>query len=434
MSKRLRASIRANNRGRSLRPKTAQTRNSEPSLPPDEERISSEPPEPNDAQPEVQPQPTLAAATKSGKDATDLRTRETLRELPPASAPAKVENASPPVQAKPVAAAPAKPVAAAPAKSVVAAAPAKPVVAAAPAKPAASTKEPASVAKAKPASTKEPAVADKPVPSVKDVGAAPKPPTSQKKPVKAEAAKTDATKSTSKRAGDDEPPDSLSVSAEFFRRDEDTVRPVIDSHEVVEDLAPRAPPPSPAVLARRARLRRVVAGVVAFAGVISIAVIGKMVMASKQPSATVKPPVVQQDTPKDPKPAPEPPATAQNVATAEPAKPAETADPKAADTADPKAAEAKAEEDAKKAEPSADAAALRKEALGLLNRGKLKDVIPKAREAIAADPTDATAYLYLGSALQDTGHWKDGLEAYNECVRNATKGPVHECRQMGGRK
>ena len=73
-------------------------------------------------------------------------------------------------------------------------------------------------------------------------------------------------------------------------------------------------------------------------------------------------------------------------------------------------------------------------AFGLLNRGKLKDAIPVAQAAIAADPSEAMAYLYLGSALQDTGKWKDGIEAYSECVRKATKGPVHECRAMGGRK
>ena len=56
------------------------------------------------------------------------------------------------------------------------------------------------------------------------------------------------------------------------------------------------------------------------------------------------------------------------------------------------------------------------------------------RAAISADPTDALSYLYLGSALQDTGKWKDGIEAYSDCVRNATKGPVYECRAMGGKK
>ena len=69
-----------------------------------------------------------------------------------------------------------------------------------------------------------------------------------------------------------------------------------------------------------------------------------------------------------------------------------------------------------------------------MNRGRSKDAIEKARQAIAADPTDAIAYLYLGSALQDSGHWKDGIEAYSECVRHATKGSVNECRIMGGQQ
>ena len=77
---------------------------------------------------------------------------------------------------------------------------------------------------------------------------------------------------------------------------------------------------------------------------------------------------------------------------------------------------------------------MKKEVLSLLNRGRNKDAIEKAKEAIAADPTDATTYLYMGSALQDSGKWKDGIAAYCECVRNATKGPVNECRAMGGHK
>src|SRR5262245_14646013 len=81
MSKRLRASIRANNKGRSLRPKTAQMRTSSPSLAPeDEDRISSESPEPNDEQLDHQ-----EAAPAPAKEATDSRTRETLRD--PAETP-----------------------------------------------------------------------------------------------------------------------------------------------------------------------------------------------------------------------------------------------------------------------------------------------------------------------------------------------------------
>src|SRR4051812_4696046 len=82
MSKRLRASIRAGNKGRSLRPKAAQMRSSSSSLPPDDvDRPSSEPPEPSNAELDV-----LEAA------APDPRTKETLREgtaAPPSTPPAR---------------------------------------------------------------------------------------------------------------------------------------------------------------------------------------------------------------------------------------------------------------------------------------------------------------------------------------------------------
>ena len=204
---------------------------------------------------------------------------------------------------------------------------------------------------------------------------------------------------------------------------------------------------SPATIARRARLRRVVAGVVAFAGVITLAVVGKTLAASKQPTASVpvKPPVVQ-EAKVDPKPeekaAPAPvktvaapveaPKVSAEVAKAEPDPKAEA---RAAEDAKKAEEEAKKAEEPKKAEPSGgDAKALTKEAEAFLNRGKRKEAIVKAREAIAADPSQAMPYLYLGSALQDSGKWKDGIEAYSECVRNATKGPVNECKQMGGHK
>lgn len=82
----------------------------------------------------------------------------------------------------------------------------------------------------------------------------------------------------------------------------------------------------------------------------------------------------------------------------------------------------------------AEGAKLRKEAESLLNRGRYKESIEVSRAAIAADPLQATSYLLLGTALQSTGKWKDGIEAYSECVRKATRGPVHECSAVGGHK
>jgi hypothetical protein len=242
--------------------------------------------------------------------------------------------------------------------------------------------------------------------------------------------------------------DLSSVSAEFFRRDHDSVPPVTEAHADLDE--PATVQLSPAALARRARLRRLVAGVVSFAAVLSIAVVGKTLAAGKRPSSTVtnKPPVVLEVKPKvdetaaavqtaapKPDPAAVVPATPSAVPSADPTAAASavpSAEPTAAASATPSAVPSA--DPAAPPAPAADAVALRKETENLLNRGKMKDAIVKAREAIAADPSDANAYLYLGSALQETGHWKDGIEAYSECVRNATKGPVNECRQMGGRK
>jgi len=239
----------------------------------------------------------------------------------------------------------------------------------------------------------------------------------------------------------DDDHDPSSISAEFFRRDEDSVPPV----EEGEDGAVLAMVLSPAALARRARLRRLVAGVVSFAAVISIAVVGKTVAAQKRTTSAPAP--VAMDTrhelPKAAEPAnPEtkPAALVAEVPKPEPAPVAEAPKPEPAKVDDKKAEEPakvddkKVEEPAKPAPSGADADALRKETESLLNRGKRVEAMAKAREAIAADPTHAMPYLYLGSALQDSGKWKDGIEAYSECVRNATKGPVNECRAMGGHK
>ena len=268
---------------------------------------------------------------------------------------------------------------------------------------------------------------------------------------KKKGGKNEGAKAEAKRPATDEVDDS-SISAEFFRREGDSLPPMVDAHGEHEDHddAGRVHALSPATIARQARLRRVVAGVVAFAGVITLAVVGKTLAAGKQPATgmPMKPPVVQEARvePKPEEKAPPPPvktAEAVPVAVVAPTASAEVAKVEPDPKADAKAAEdaKKAAEDAKKAEEpkkveatGGDVKALTKEAESFLNRGNRKDAMVKAHEAIAADPSEAMAYLLLGSALQDSGKWKDGIEAYSECVRNATKGPVNECRAMGGHK
>ena len=247
--------------------------------------------------------------------------------------------------------------------------------------------------------------------------------------------------------------DELSLSSQFFRGEEDSVPPLIPEDDLEEPV--RAMTMSPEALVRRARFRRVVVAVVggvaalALVGVIGRAALTRTASASVPPPARAEAAAVAVETPKveaAPGRAETAEEDARSQARAEEAGKADDAAraDEAAGRGSAKAEAAKAEETAKaeeaakaeaaKAAPSGDAKELRKEALNLLNRGKMKDAIPAARAAIAADPSEAMAYLYLGSALQDTGKWKDGIEAYSECVRNATHGPIHECRAMGGRK
>ena len=324
--------------------------------------------------------------------------------------------------------------------------------------PKAKVEEPKSVAKveepkkAAPAPASKPAVAPKPVPEAapasKKAEQTAAPPSKKGPPSKTDG-EPGSRRPASLRAvkpGLEDDLDASSISAEFFRKDVDSLPPVEEHEPELDSIA--VPVLSPSTLARRARLRRFVAGVVSFAGVISIAVIGKQVFASRRPVSTPVPAVVTEARVETP---PAKPAEPAQVAVTEPAKaPVEqpkAADDKKADEAvakaddkkadDKKADEAPAKADDKKADeakPTGDVKALKKEAENLLNRGRNKDAAEKAREALALDPADADLYLYLGSALQSSGHWKEGVEAYCDCVRNATKGQVNECRAMGGHK
>ncbi len=440
MSNRLRASMRAGNKGRSLRPRTSPSRNS--AVPPESDLASSEQEEAAaTSEPEaiapgkITPAEVLAAGeafSDQGEDDEDDDEAPPAKVEAPVSvkkveAPVVTKKAEEPKKAEPIAVVKnvdepkkAEPIAAV--KKVEA-----PVVAKKAEEPKKS--EPVKAADAKKVDENAQMLRTERMPSA-DVD-----PRSgnKKKGGKGEAPKADA-----KRPANDEVDDS-SISAEFFRREGDSLPPMVDAHSEHEDHdEPGAVHAlTPATIARRARLRRVVAGVVAFAGVITLAVVGKTLAASKQPATSVpmKPPVTQEARVE---PKPEEKAAPAPVKTAEVAPVAVEAPKASAEVAkvepDPKA-DVKPVEEPKKAEPSGgDVKALTKEAESFLNRGNRKDAMIKAREAIAADPSQAMAYLLLGSALQDSGKWKDGIEAYSECVRNATKGPVSECRQMGGHK
>ncbi|WP_437621136.1 hypothetical protein [Sorangium sp. So ce1151] len=466
MSKRLLASARAN-RGRSLRPRASQP------------RVSAAPEalglETRDSAPPVASGPDVrdeAVAAPSAAPARAVDAEVASPAAPPVAAPSTALRAAGAPAASPVAAAAAAPpvVAAATAPAVAAAA-AAPAVAAAAAAPAVA------------AAAAAPPVAERPAAPLAVPGSA-----SDVTPI--EALESEPSNASRRAGADDQPaglaseleepaPDSdaldlidpSSPTAAFFRREEESFPPLTDVVSEPEDHADErlvvVHQLSPETLARRARLRRIVAAVAGLAGVISVAVVAKSVLSSKpsspapvamaaparksahmeaQLSAMAGHPSPARE--KAPSPAEPAPAAAKAAEAAPDAvKAAAEAERAAAEKAEAeKAAAEKAEAEkaeaekaeAEKAEAPAasseDASKLKKEALSFLNRGRYKDAIEVSRAAIAADPTDALPYLYLGSALQDTGKWKDGLAAYSECVRNATKGPVNECRAMGGRK
>ena len=490
MSNRLRASMRAGNKGRSLRPRTSPSRNS--SLPPESDLAAGEGQEqasgasgaseaseaPESAEPETlqvsrgarpaEPAAEVIAPAKitpaevlaAGEAFSNLEDDEDDVPVAKVEAPVSVEKVEPVVVAKKV-------------EPVVVAKKVEPVVVVAKkVEPVVVAKKAEPVAAVNPGKKNEPVVAAKksePLPvssqnrksepvKAADTKKADDTAQSQRTPLadvdlrsgnKKKGGKNEGAKVDAKRPTNDEVDDS-SISAEFFRREGDSLPPMVDAHGEHEDHDDHGGVHvlSAATMARRARLRRVVAGVVAFAGVITLAVVGKTLAASKQPatSTPMRPPVTQEAR-VEPKPeekappvaAPTPTAVAvvAPTASAEVARvePDPKADAKAADDAKKAADDAKKAEEPKKVEASGgDVKALTKEAESFLNRGNRKDAMVKAHEAIAADPSEAMAYLLLGSALQDSGKWKDGIEAYSECVRNATKGPVGDCRQMGGHK
>lgn len=203
---------------------------------------------------------------------------------------------------------------------------------------------------------------------------------------------------------------------------------------VAEDVEerPMELPVSPALLARRNKLRKFVGAVVALGALFMVGGLGKSLLSSpaeaaEHADATVTEPEVAMP-PAAAAPAPEP---VSHPAVADIAIPAPVEAPPA--VAEEVAEETPAEVAAEDAESTVKVEDPRAEALKLLNRGKLKEAIPMARAAIEKEPDHALGYLYLGAALQDTGKYKDAIAAYSDCVRNAKKGPLWECRAMGGR-
>jgi DNA-binding response OmpR family regulator len=67
-----------------------------------------------------------------------------------------------------------------------------------------------------------------------------------------------------------------------------------------------------------------------------------------------------------------------------------------------------------------------------LAKGDMPRAITLARQAVAADPSNADAWLTLGAAYQASGDGASAREAYRSCVTEAHSANVNECRMLSG--
>jgi tetratricopeptide (TPR) repeat protein len=77
---------------------------------------------------------------------------------------------------------------------------------------------------------------------------------------------------------------------------------------------------------------------------------------------------------------------------------------------------------------AADGVNTRKAAVRALNQGRWDDALSAAYAALAQEPTDATLYLYAGTALQEKGRGEEARKVFRTCLQQAKRGPIHECR------
>ena len=80
--------------------------------------------------------------------------------------------------------------------------------------------------------------------------------------------------------------------------------------------------------------------------------------------------------------------------------------------------------------PTKSAAEEKADAQRALERGKAKDAVEAATRSTTIDPSDADAWLILGAANMEIGKSADARTAFATCAKQATRGPVGECRSM----
>jgi tetratricopeptide (TPR) repeat protein len=254
---------------------------------------------------------------------------------------------------------------------------------------------------------------------------------------------------------------------DFFRKGEEVEKEHIAAREQVVNGAPKledtgqrrlvALRTAPALVARRKKLRKIVAYVLAPAVVISV-IAGFKAYNGDNGAGRQDQPVARVTVQPSAAPSPPPPVASVAPVVAPAASSEELISDASADSdgvapdgeaevvadAAPELQDAVAEADAEndaaeKVEVAAETEAAddvpegvdaRKEALAALNRAKWDRAEKMARAALAKSPEDATLYLYQATALQEMGRREDAKAVFKRCVDNAKRGPINECRMF----
>ncbi|PIE05838.1 MAG: hypothetical protein CSA75_02665 [Sorangium cellulosum] len=319
-----------------------------------------------------------------------------------------------------------------------------------------SSSEPANDSKNKPAELKKQKPRSKPS---KNKASSPKPSASPKKPMKAKGERKGNPDQHERdsNAGDDASKDD-GLHDDFFRKGEE-----VDKEHIAAQLQAAKDPlefedtrqsrlvarrTSPEAVARRNKLRKSVALVLAPVAVIAFIAGYKLVNGTShaaQPDRPVAKVSVQPHTPAPSTDAMDsPPAHQQTNPDVDPdaaLKDASDAEMASLDAGEDMTAAREAEagaEDATDDPPAADLESavlqgdvnFRKEAVIALNKGKWEKAEKMASAAISADPDDATLYLYRGTALQEMGQRSKAKAVFERCVEVAKRGPINECRMF----
>lgn len=195
---------------------------------------------------------------------------------------------------------------------------------------------------------------------------------------------------------------------------------------------------SPAVLARRAKLRRVTQRVVGVLALIALVGLGKAVLTgapsaelplqSVAHAAAALPQAAQpvQEAPKAPPPVVNVAVNALSAAAIPPPEPLALEER----VAEPLKAEEPTAKPADPAAPASDAKADKKAAQHAIDRGDNKGAVEAGERALEADPTDAETWLIVGAAYQQMGQGAKAHKAFSSCASKSTHGPKGECAAL----